>query len=186
MKLFEHFFSKLMKNSFQITISNEKKSRKNEREKKKERKEKKKNTNISMAQFCLLQNLLPFLGELNPFFLFVLLDFSFFLVIPSSLIISNISYFVNVLLADSRTFREKEKLKINKLFSRIKRGQQETVLQWIETFEIDHNYLPLNLLLECVFQSFWWYWRLNGLLIARRAWSSICEYYLSISGLLCW
>ena len=51
-----------MKNSFQITISNEKKSRKNEREKKKERKEKKKNANISMAQFCLLQNLLHFLG----------------------------------------------------------------------------------------------------------------------------
>ena len=180
------FFSKLMKNSFQITISNEKKSRKNEREKKKERKEKKKNANISMAQFCLLQNLLHFLGELNPFFFFVLLDFSFFLVIPSSLIISNISYFVNVLLADSLTFREKAKLKINKLFSRIKRGRQETVLQWIETFEIDHNHLPLNLLLECAFQSFWWYWRLNGFLIARRAWSSICEYYLSISGLLCW
>lgn len=118
-----------MKNSFQITISNEKKSRKNEREKKKERKEKKKNANISMAQFCLLQNLLHFLGELNPFFFFVLLDFSFFLVIPSSLIISNISYFVNVLLADSLTFREKAKLKINKLFSRIKRGRQETVLQ---------------------------------------------------------
>lgn len=118
-----------MTNSFQITISNEKKSRKNEREKKKERKEKKKNANISMAQFCLLQNLLHFLGELNPFLFFVLLDFSFFLVIPSSLIISNISYFVNVLLADSLTFREKEKLKINKLFSRIKRGRQETVLQ---------------------------------------------------------
>lgn len=162
-----------------------KKSHAKTREKKKRKEKKRKRTqtfpwlNSACCKiYCL--------GELNPFFLFVLLDFSFFLVIPSSLIISNISYFVNVLLADSRTFREKEKLKIKKLFSRIKRGQQETVLQWIETFEIDHNYLPLNLLLECVFQSFWWYWRLNGLLIARRAWSSICEYYLSISGLLCW